>query len=102
MRDYKAALAEWERNKNKDGYINQQLTQRLIFKSEPKAEVSTDAKVYQSDEWLKAVESMGYKKNSEIYSVAKKQDGYAKNEGAYRVFLEKDKTVTVTYNNLKN
>lgn len=102
MTAYNKAMEELEKKKNQDGYMVKPYPQYLTFKSEPNAKISVNGKVYQSAEWLQALENMGYPKTSEVYNSIKRYDKYAIDEGASRVYLEKDKPLTVTYTNLRN
>ena len=99
---YNKAMEELEKKKNEDGYMEEPNPQTLHFKSEPNAKLSVSTKTYQGTDWLNAVEQMGYPKGSEIYKIAQKYNRYSLDEGASRIFLEKDKTVTAYYSHLQN
>ena len=99
---YKKALKEWEKHKAEEGYLPESIDQPLVFKNEPKAYSSVSGKVYQSSEWLRELKYLGYSEDSEIYKAVKRHDGYANNEGAWRVYLENDKPLKITYSHLKN
>ncbi|EMD16468.1 hypothetical protein HMPREF9943_01251, partial [Eggerthia catenaformis OT 569 = DSM 20559] len=101
MIEYNKAMEELEKKKKEDGYLEEPNPQTLLFNSEPNARPSVNTKTYRSTDWVNAVEQMGYPKGSEIYNIALKYNRYSLDEGAYRVFLEKDKTVTAYYSNLQ-
>ncbi|WBB30863.1 GbpC/Spa domain-containing protein [Parvimonas micra] len=99
---YKKALEDWKNHKNEDGYLSEPIDQPLVFKNEPNAYSSVSGKVYQSSEWLRELKYLGYSEDSEIYKAVKRHDGYATDEGAWRVYLENDKPLKITYSHLKN
>ena len=99
---YNKAMEELEKKKHTDGYLEEPYPQTLLFKTEPDARPSVNTKTYRSTDWVKAVEQMGYPAGSEIYNIALKYNRFSLDEGAFRVFLEKDKTVTAYYSNLQN
>ena len=102
MVKYEKAMEELEKKKHTDGYMEEPYPQTLLFRTEPDARPSVNTKTYRSTDWVKAVEQMGYPAGSEIYNIALKYNRYSLDEGAFRVFLEKDKTVTAYYSNLQN
>ncbi|AXU11110.1 DUF11 domain-containing protein [Parvimonas micra] len=99
---YKKALEEWKKHKDEEGYLPESIDQPLVFKNEPNAYSSVSGRVYQSSEWLKELEYMGFSKNSDIYKAVKRHDDYANNEGAWRVYLEQDKPLKIIYSHLEN
>ena len=102
MIKYNKAMEELEKKKQTDGYLEEPNPQMLLFKSEPNARPSVNTKTYRSTDWVNAVEQMGYPKGSEIYNIALKYNRYSLDEGAFRIFLEKDKPVTAYYSNLQS
>ena len=102
MVKYNKAMEELEKKKKTDGYMEEPNPQTLLFKAEPNAKPSVNTKIYSSTDWLNEVVRMGYPVGSEIYNIALKYDRYSNDEGAFRIFLEKNKTVTAYYSNLQN
>ena len=102
MVKYNKAMEELEKKKKTDGYMEEPNSQTLLFKAEPNAKPSVNTKIYRSTDWLNEVVRMGYPVGSEIYNIALKYDRYSNDEGAFRIFLEKNKTVTAYYSNLQN
>ncbi|WBB38488.1 cell surface protein [Parvimonas micra] len=102
LEEYNKAMEELEKKKKQDGYLSEAHPQLLTFKSEPQAYSSVRGKVYQSSEWLKELEYMGFSKDSDIYKAVKRHDGYANDEGAWRVYLEQGKPLKIIYSHLKN
>ncbi len=102
MVKYNKAMEELEKKKKTDGYMEEPNPQTLLFKAEPNAKPSGNTKIYSSTDWLNEVVRMGYPVGSEIYNIALKYNRYSNDEGAFRIFLEKNKTVTAYYSNLQN
>ncbi|AIZ35927.1 GbpC/Spa domain-containing protein [Parvimonas micra] len=102
LKAYNKALEEWKNHKDEEGYLPESIDQPLVFKNEPNARASINTKPYRSTDWVNEVKNMGYPVGSEIYNIALKYNKYSLDEGAYRVFLEKGKTVSAVYSNLQN
>ena len=106
LQDYKAALAEWERNKNKDGYITQQLAQELVFKNEPNAQLTFPGrdKVYTKEELKRYFYNHIKNKLGSKDPRDGETDFNATNDvsGNSRVMLRKGEPLVARYTNLQN